>query len=253
MLGKWVRKMNKYGLIGYPLSHSFSKEYFTNKFSELNLSNYSYNEFAIENIKAFPELLLREKNLKGLNITIPYKEQIIPFLDELSDEASKIKAVNTIKVDSKGKLIGYNTDVFGFEQAIKPYLKSYHERALILGTGGASKAVQYALNKKGITCLVVSRNPIDNQLSYEQVNEYVLKHHKLIINATPIGMFPLINHAPNIPYQYLTEQHTLFDLVYNPNETEFLKKGKKHGAKTLNGLTMLHQQAEKSWQIWTTE
>ena len=241
---------NNYGLIGESLSHSFSKTYFESKFKKENLNSCSYNLFELNNINAI-KTLVNDNNLNGFNVTIPYKESIIPFLDELSEEAKTIGAVNTVKVVDE-KLIGYNTDVFGFKQSVKPFIKNHHERVLILGTGGAAKAVDYVLQEMGIHTLFVSRAPNASQISYEQINDYVVKHHYLIINCSPIGMFPNVNKKPTIPYAYLTDKHTLIDLVYNPIETEFLKEGKKRGCDVLNGLSMLQQQAEQSWRIWNS-
>ena len=258
-----MKQLQSYGLIGYPLSHSFSKKYFTEKFEKENLKDHEYNLFPIEQIEQFPELIKKHTSLKGLNVTIPYKESVIPFLDELNETAKEIGAVNCIKIEndketeSGKRLIGYNTDAFGFRQSIKPFLETQHEKALILGTGGASKAVHYVLKTIGIDCYFVTRTKIiDNQLitknefSYEELNEYVISAFKLIVNTTPLGTYPQVAEAPNIPYEFLTPAHLLYDLVYNPAETEFLKRGKKMGASTINGLSMLHQQAEEAWRIW---
>lgn len=263
--------MNKtYGLIGSTLSHSFSKKYFTEKFVKENSSDCEYNLYPIDNIDQLPQLITDNPTLCGLNVTIPYKESVIPFLDELDETAKAVGAVNCIKIvtpDSKIQnpksqiLIGYNTDVFGFRQSIKPFLEIQHERALIIGTGGASKAVAYVLKEIGIECFFVSRSKeqdkrIKNQDSgakiflYEELNENMINAFKLIVNTTPVGMFPLINELPNLPYQFITSSHLLYDLVYNPVETEFLKRGKSQGASTVNGLSMLHQQAEEAWRIW---
>lgn len=242
--------MQTFGLIGHPLTHSFSKKYFSEKFEKEQITNCTYELFDIENIEKLNEILKSTKNLKGLNITIPYKEQVIPFLSELSPEAKKIGAVNTIKIDNE-KLIGYNTDYHGFKQSLKPFIEITHERALILGTGGASKAVFHALNDLNIQCLFVSRNPKNNnEICYSDLNEYVFKHHQIIVNTTPLGTFPDTYNKPAIDYNSITSNHLLYDLVYNPEETLFLKEGKKKGAITLNGLEMLKLQAEKSWQIW---
>ncbi len=242
--------MNTYGLIGYPLSHSFSKKYFSEKFERENISDAEYHAFPIEQIELLPQLIKDNPSLRGLSVTIPYKETVIPFLDELNETAKKIGAVNCIKI-SNGKMIGYNTDAFGFKQSIKPFLASQHERALILGTGGASKAVEYILKEIGINCFFVTRNKTaENQFIYEEVNENMLNAFKLIVNATPLGMFPNINACPAIPYQFITSSHLLYDLIYNPTETEFLKKGKLKGAAAVNGFSMLQHQAEEAWRIW---
>lgn len=243
----------KLGLIGTKLSHSFSKDYFEKKFNHLNLENYTYELFELESIDSILSLI-EELHLDGFNVTVPFKEAIIPFIDNLDETAEKVGAVNTVKVNwenNKPQLTGYNTDVFGFEQMVKPYIKNHHERALILGTGGASKAVNFVLEKKGIKTLFVSRTKQVNNITYQELNDYVLKFHPLIVNTTPVGMYPQIEEYPPIPYNQLTLQHTLIDLIYNPEETLFLKKGKEMGTVTLNGTTMLHQQAEKAWTIWT--
>ena len=242
--------MKLYGLIGKTLDHSFSKSYFENKFITEHIQNASYSNFPLESIEEFKSLI-KKKTFNGLNITIPYKTLIIPFLDELSEEAKSIGAVNTIDFKNN-KLIGYNTDYIGFLNAIKPYLENTMEKALILGTGGASKAVVFALKKIGIKCLCVSRLPNEEQLNYDQLNHLVLKHHLLIVNTTPLGTSPNINECPNIPYQYITEKHLLVDLVYNPEETLFLKKGRKNLANILNGKSMLIHQAEEAWKIWNS-
>ena len=242
-----------YGLIGYPLTHSFSKKYFTEKFEKESISDSDYNLFPIQTIDQFPQLIKDNPRLCGLNVTIPYKESIIPFLNELDETAKAVGAVNCIKIESE-KLKGYNTDVFGFRQSIKPFLENHHERALILGTGGASKAVHYVLKEIGIDCYFVTRRKAADStnkiFSYEELNENMMNAFKLIVNTTPVGMFPDINQAPQIPYQFISSSHLLYDLVYNPTETEFLKHGKEKGALTVNGLSMLHQQAEEAWRIW---
>lgn len=241
------------GLIGKTLSHSFSKSYFENKFEEEKLANHSYELFELNSIEEFPELLKNNPDLVGLNVTIPYKESVIPFLDELDETAKEIGAVNTIKISRKeGKTIlkGYNTDAKGFGLSIKPFLKNTHERALILGTGGGSKAVNYVLKNLGITTLFVSRNAKENELNYKDLNDYVMKFHKLVINTTPLGMSPNEDTFPDIPYSLLDESHTLIDLVYNPKQSQFLTKGKEEGTEILNGLSMLHHQANEAWKIW---
>ena len=246
--------MKNYGLIGYPLSHSFSKKYFEEKFIKENITNCSYHLFNIKDINLFTELIETTEGLKGINITIPYKEKIIPFLTEIETTAKAIGAVNTIKItDQKNSLKGYNTDYYGFKKSLKPFLDINHERALIFGTGGAAKTVKYVLNELNIDCLLVSRTPKnENEISYDDVNEYVIKHHQIIINTTPIGMFPDVDNFPKFNYDNITPKHLLYDLVYNPLETEFLKKGKQQGCITLNGLQMLKLQAEKSWEIWNS-
>ena len=241
-----------YGLIGYPLTHSFSKKYFNDKFEKQNITDSEYNLYPIEDIALLPQLIKNNPSLAGLNVTIPYKETVIPFLNELDPVAKAIGAVNCIKIEA-GKLTGYNTDAFGFRQSIKPFLESQHERALILGTGGASKAVNYILKEIGIDCYFVTRekdHKMPNTFSYDELNEYIISSFKLIINTTPVGMHPNMNDAPPLLYGSVGKGHLLYDLVYNPIETEFLKRGKEHGASVVNGLSMLHQQADEAWRIW---
>lgn len=255
-----------FGLIGYPLTHSFSKQYFAEKFKKEQITGADYRLFPIEHISQFPNLLANNPNLTGLNVTIPYKESIMPLLDELDPISKAVGAVNCIKISGAvGNqlpiLKGFNTDVVGFRKSIKPFLEIQHERALIIGTGGAAKAVAYVLAEIGIDCFFVTRNkntakiPADfkNKLfSFEEVNEYVIRAFKLIVNASPIGMYPAIDEAPPLPYQLLTTEHLLYDLVYNPSETAFLKQGKLNGAATVNGLSMLSLQAEEAWRIWNS-
>ncbi len=258
-----MKKLQSYGLIGYPLSHSFSKKYFSEKFEKEQLKDHEYQLFPIETIEELPALLKKHSTLRGLNVTIPYKESVLPFLDELDPTAKEIGAVNCIKIisdekePSTKKLVGYNTDAFGFRQSLKPFLETQHERALILGTGGASKAVHHVLKTIGIDCYFVTRTKIidnnlilKNEFSYEELNEHVMTAFKLIVNTTPVGMYPDVEEAPAIPYEFLTPAHLLYDLVYNPPETAFLKKGKEMGTATVNGLSMLHLQAEEAWKIW---
>ena len=218
----------------------------------LQLTNHKYVNFDIENIEDFLEILSKyKKSLKGCNVTIPYKESIFNYLDEIDRTASEIGAVNTIKFSSDGKLVGYNTDVVGFEKSLIPLLKTHHTKALILGTGGASKAVAYVLKKLDIDYFKVSRNPIDNlALAYADISNQLLNEYSLIINCSPLGTYPNINEKPMIPYQFLTSKHLLYDLIYNPVETAFLIEGKKRGTQVKNGLEMLELQAEESWRIW---
>lgn len=241
-----------FGLIGYPLSHSFSKGYFSQKFKNEKITDSSYEVFPLENIEDFVGLCKQNYSIAGLNVTIPYKEKIIPFLDGLNDEAKIIGAVNTIKFID-GKKIGYNTDCYGFENSIKPFLKPYHTDALILGSGGAAKAIEYVLNKKHINFKYVSRKKNNLNLSYSDLNKSIIQESTVIINCSPVGMYPSVDKAPEIPYDGITDRHLLYDLVYNPAETLFLRKGKEKGAQTKNGLEMLYLQAEKSWQIWQTQ
>ncbi len=243
-------KQRLFGLVGYPLVHSFSKGYFTRRFEELNEPLCTYENFSIADISLFPGLVQANPSLFGLNVTIPYKESIIPFLNEMDEAAREIGAVNCIRIRN-GILKGFNTDVFGFEMSIKPFLENHYERALILGTGGASKAVAYVLHKWGIPFHFVSRSPAgDQELSYDVLKADVMHHFPLIINTTPLGTYPDIDACPSLPYEGLTEKHFLYDLVYNPEETTFLRLGRLAGTKTMNGYAMLVQQAERSWQIW---
>ena len=241
--------MKQYGLIGKTLGHSFSKSYFENKFITQHIQNASYSNLPLESIDEFKSLIKKKLSV-ALNVTIPYKTSIIPFLDELSEEAKSIGAVNTIHFKND-KLIGYNTDYLGFHNAIKPFLQNTMEQALT-SVLGAHKAVVYALEKIGIKCLCVSRLPNEQQWNYDQLNDLVLKHHLLIVNTTPLGTAPNIYECPKFPYQYITEQHLLVDLVYNPEETLFLKKGRENLANILNGKSMLIHQAEEAWKIWNS-
>lgn len=241
--------MNLYGLIGKTLKHSFSESYFREKFEKENIEAL-FRNFELESIESFPKLLTENPNLCGLSVTIPYKTAIIPFLDEIDPVAKEIGSVNSIRIRD-GKTTGYNTDAGGFSSSIKPFLAHGMERALILGTGGASKAVAYALRRIGLEVVYASRTPTDGQLSYTDINENAIKAFKLIVNTTPLGMYPDVLSFPNIPYEYLTPEHLLFDLTYNPSETAFLRKGKEKGSLVVNGLSMLKIQAEISWEIWT--
>lgn len=244
--------MKKYGLIGYPLGHSFSKNFFNEKFHSESI-NAEYVNFEIPSIKELPSVLLANPNLVGLNVTIPYKEQVISYLDELDKDAAAIGAVNVIKiVNQKGKtkLIGYNSDVIGFTQSIEPLLESQHKKALILGTGGASKAINYGLTKLGLECKFVSRSPREGMLTYETLTPEIMDEYKVIVNCTPVGMYPHADKYPDIPYECLTPNHLLYDLLYNPDTTLFMKKGADRGAVTKNGLEMLLLQAFGAWDIW---
>ena len=241
---------HQFGLVGKNISYSFSKGYFGEKFEKLNLEDYSYDNLDFQNIEDFPEFIKQNPTISGLNVTIPYKEAIIPFLDKLSKRAIEIGAVNTIKITKSGKLKGFNTDYIGFQKSIEPLLNVNHKKALILGTGGASKAVAYALKQLGISYLFVSRNDIGDAIGYNQINEKTFEEFQIIINCTPVGTFPNTNTFPEIPYEYFTSNHLAFDLIYNPAETLFLKKAKEQGAIVKNGLEMLTLQAEKSWDIW---
>jgi shikimate dehydrogenase len=240
-----------FGLIGKKLEHSFSKKYFTKKFSELDLDAV-YQNYELANITEIVDIFKIE-GLVGLNVTIPYKQSIIPFLDELDEVAQAIGAVNTVVIKN-GKTKGYNTDAYGFKQMIKPFFKSRHERAIILGTGGASKAIAYVLEGLGCVPIYISRYPnAEDQFAYEEINQNMIEACPLIVNTTPKGMFPNENEEIDFPTEFLTEKNLVIDLIYNPKETIFLKKAKAKKAWTLNGLTMLHQQAERSWLIWNEE
>lgn len=242
--------MREFGLIGFPLRHSFSKQYFTEKFAAENIRDAVYNMFELPDISELPALIARYPNLAGLNVTIPYKQAIIAYLDELDETARKIGAVNTIKFKN-GKLIGFNSDYQGFLQSLQGFFPCYSpSHAMVLGSGGASKAVQVALNTLEIPYKVVTRKPSENQVSYDQLTASCISSNALIINTTPVGTFPNTDAAPDIPYEFLSSHHYLYDLVYNPAETLFLKKGREHGAKTKNGMEMLSLQAEVAWQIW---
>jgi len=242
--------MSKFGLIGKNIDYSFSKSYFTKKF-EIEGLPHSYQNFDIESIDKFLNIIEYNKDLKGVNVTIPYKSTIIPFLDKLDEKAEDIGAVNTIEITENRTLIGHNTDYYGFKKSIEPYIKKNHNKALILGTGGASKAIAYALKKLGIDYNYVSRTVSNsNTLTYQTLTENIIENHHIIINCTPLGTHPQTNVCPPILYNFITESHLLFDLIYNPNETKFLTKGKQKGAVICNGLEMLELQANKAWEIW---
>jgi shikimate dehydrogenase len=238
-----------FGLVGRNISYSFSRGYFKKKFNDLGLMNHSYENFDIQSISQFPTIFKSTTNIKGLNVTIPYKEEVIPFLDKMDATAKKIGAVNTIKIDKAG-LNGFNTDAFGFKKALEPYLKEHHKKALILGTGGASKAVAFVLDELGIAFSYVSRNGGNNSFTYLDLNDNIILEHPLIINCSPVGTFPNIEEKPAIPYDKINSKHLLFDLIYNPVETAFLKTGKAKEATICNGYQMLEYQAEKAWEIW---
>ena len=245
-----VQEKQNFGLIGKNISYSFSKKYFLQKFLDLNLAaTHTYQNFDLENLKGFKKLIVSNK-IKGLNVTIPYKERIINLLDEIDNDAKKIGAVNTIKIDSKYKLIGYNTDYIGFINSIPFNLRKNIKKALVLGSGGASKAITYGLKKLKIEPIIVSRKKTQNYISYENINKNILMNTQMIINCSPIGTFPKTNESPKIPYEHINQKHTCYDLVYNPKESLFLKNSKKNNAKIINGLKMLKIQAEESWKIW---
>lgn len=242
--------IEKYGLIGKNISYSFSKKYFTEKFLEENLPNFSYENFDIQDINELQSIVAETLYLKGLNVTIPYKESVFPFLDKINKKALAIGAVNTIKITNKHNLKGYNTDYYGFKKAIKPFLKPQHKKALILGTGGASKAVAYALHELEVEYKFVSRSPSENQFSYEDLNASIFADFLVVINCTPTGTFPNVEESPPLPYSLFSKNHLAFDLIYNPAKTSFLKKAKEFNAETINGYQMLVFQAEKAWKIW---
>jgi len=242
--------MKTYGLIGKNIDYSFSRNYFKHKFESEKIVGYEYVNFDIEDIKEIVNVFKNQN--RGYNVTIPYKETIIPFLDYLNQDAKEIGAVNTIKVHKDGSLEGFNTDFYGFYKSLEPYLKSHHKKALILGTGGASKAVAFALKKLNIKYQFVSRNPKSNEISYEDLSKKEFEEAKIVINTTPIGTFPNVENYPNLPYSFFTKNHIAFDLIYNPQETKFLQKAKVNNAITINGSQMLILQAEKAWEIWNS-
>ncbi len=245
--------MKKYGLIGYPLKHSFSKGYFNEKFASEGIDA-EYVNFEIPTIALFKDVIANNPDLCGLNVTIPYKEKVIPYLDGLSNNAQNIGAVNVIRIErpKKGqvKLIGDNSDIIGFMESIKPLLLPHHKKALILGTGGASKAVYHGLRNLGVEGVYVSRTAKEGQLTYKDLTEEVMKEYTVIVNCTPVGMYPHVDECPDIPYQWITSEHLLYDLLYNPNTTLFMKKGEAQGAVTKNGLEMLLLQAFAAWEMW---
>lgn len=241
--------MKLYGLIGKPLKHSFSAAYFNAKFAAEELAGHQYQNFELENIAALPQLLQQQHDLVGLNVTIPYKKEVLPYLHHVDDTVQQIGACNCIKI-KEGKLYGYNTDVIGFSQSLQQYLQPQHKKALVLGTGGSSNAVQYALRQLGIAYHLVSRQKGLETFSYEDLNASIMREHLLIINTTPLGMFPNVDAAAPIPYEAITAQHLLFDLVYNPPKTLFLQKGEAQGAAICNGDQMLVLQAEAAWAVW---
>ena len=276
--------MTTYGLIGYPLGHSFSRKFFTEKFEKEEIDA-QYLNFEIPSIEEFPEIIKNNPELRGLNVTVPYKQQVMQYLDEISEEAKAIGAVNVVRIERpspqpspimgretmrnagnkpdglpikgdmseglRGSLIGYNSDVIGFVESIRPLLKAHHKKALILGTGGASKAIRYGLEKKlGMKTLFVSRNAREGMITYEEVTAEVLKEYEVIVNCSPVGMYPHVDECPALPYEAMNENNLLYDLVYNPLETLFMKKGAEQGATVKNGLEMLHLQAIASWKFW---
>ena len=246
--------MNTYGLIGYPLGHSFSRGYFTDFFGREGLDA-EYKNFELPNIEALDEVLNTEPTLRGFNVTIPYKQQVFPYLNELTEAAQAIGAVNVVKVIHRyGGLYlkGYNTDYIGFSDSIRPYLKPHHTHALILGTGGASKAVDYALRQLGLETKYVSRTAREDILSYDELTPELMAQYTVIVNTTPLGMHPKVNECPPLDYSLITKQHLLYDVIYNPAKTLFLQHGEEHGATISSGMDMLIGQAKAAWKIWTT-
>jgi shikimate dehydrogenase len=241
--------MRRFGLIGKSLKHSFSKTYFSKKFSDEGIKDCSYENFELPSIQHLKNIITGPESLNGFNITIPYKEEVLDFLDERNKIVETIGACNCVRIRD-GQLTGFNTDAPAFKASLQSRLQPYHQCALVLGSGGASKAVQYALNELGMEFLVVSRKKKEGVLGYEDVGPKVIKEHQVIINTTPLGMYPNINDDPPIPYEAIGEQHLLFDLTYNPPKTKFLQQGERNGAVIINGYDMLVAQAEESWRIW---
>ena len=244
--------MDLYGLIGFPLGHSFSAKFFAEKFSRESIDA-EYRNFEIEDVRKLLQIVDDYDNLRGLNVTIPHKQAVIPLLDALSDDAKAIGAVNVIRIirgENKTRLEGHNSDVIGFTESIRPLLRPHHQKALVLGTGGASKAVTFGLHKLGIETTYVSRRASTDRMTYQDVTTDIMQEYTVIVNCSPVGMYPHIDEAPALPYEALTENHLLYDLVYNPLETQFLQRGKARGATTKNGLDMLHLQALAAWDIW---
>lgn len=244
--------MKVYGLIGYPLSHSFSKGFFAEKFAREGIRDCMYESFPIPGIDELPALLAQYPDLQGLNVTIPYKEAVMSYLDELSPAAAQIRAVNCIRFKD-GRKTGYNTDAIGFRRSLEPLLQSHHNKALVLGTGGAAKAVQYVLESLNIPYKLVSRKASAETIAYEQLDAATMSSHTLIINTTPLGMYPNVSVAPALPYEHVTDKHLLYDLIYNPAVTAFLQQGADRGATIKNGHEMLILQAEASWEIWNND
>ncbi len=251
-MGKTEKRHYRFGLVGRNISYSFSQTYFSNKFSELGLDNHSYENFDLPSITGFIDLLKAHQDLKGLNVTIPYKEAVIPYLQSLDPKAREIGAVNTIRFRLEGP-VGHNTDAYGFRMAIQPLLQKQHTKVLILGTGGASKAVAYVLGQLGLHYTMVSRTKRPQHLTYDDLDMEVFREYQVLVNCTPLGTYPTIDQKPGLPYHFITESHLMFDLIYNPPLTAFLQEGKKRGATISNGLRMLQLQAEKAWELWNTE
>jgi shikimate dehydrogenase len=248
--------MRKFGLIGYPLGHSFSKKYFSEKFIRENITDCIYDNYPLTDINQLPALIAEDKDLCGLNVTIPYKSDVFRYLDIIESEAQEIGAVNVLKIirsNGKVKICGYNSDVTGIRDSLSPFITSKTNRAVVLGTGGSSKAVCYVLKKFGLDVVLISRNKKVGVLTYSDLDSSLLAGTGIIVNTTPLGMFPNIDSEPDIDYSQLSSEHILFDLVYNPEMTSFLKRGKERGSKVISGLKMLHSQAERAWQIWNDD
>ena len=240
--------MDRYGIIGFPLGHSFSRAFFTEKFQKEHIDA-EYVNFEIPSAHLLPEIVRSNPHLRGLNVTLPYKEAVIPMLDSMSDEAREIGAVNVIQV-REGRLKGFNSDIIGFMGSLRPLLKPWHQHALVLGTGGASRAIRVGLERLGLDWTYVSRTAAEGRLTYAALTPEVMEHFQVIVNCSPVGMFPKVDACPDIPYHLLSSRHLLYDLVYNPEETLFLKRGAQQGATIKNGLEMLHLQALASWEFW---
>ena len=241
----------RFGLIGKDIDYSFSRAYFTQKFKDLELPNYSYENFDFQDINELSEVLKENTNINGFNITIPYKEEVFPFLAFIDEKAKAIGAVNTIKFTKDG-LKGYNTDYYGFQKSIEPFIQPHHKKALILGTGGASKAIAFVFKELGIEYTFVSRRKKEGQFTYEELNQQLMEDYTVLVNCTPVGTFPAIHEKPALPYEFITAKHLLFDLIYNPEKTAFLVAGEAQGAQIKNGDKMLELQAEKAWEIWNS-
>ena len=240
--------MDRYGIIGFPLGHSFSRAFFTEKFQKEHIDA-EYVNFEIPSAHLLPEIVRSNPHLRGLNVTLPYKEAVIPMLDSMSDEAREIGAVNVIQV-REGRLKGFNSDIIGFMGSLRPLLKPWHQHALVLGTGGASRSIRVGLERLGLDWTYVSRTAAEGRLTYSALTPEVMEHFQVIVNCSPVGMFPKVDACPDIPYHLLSSRHLLYDLVYNPEETLFLKRGAQQGATIKNGLEMLHLQALASWEFW---
>lgn len=245
--------MKTYGIIGFPLTHSFSQKYFTEKFQREGISDCSYEVYPIRSVYELNDLIKQHSNLHGLNVTIPYKQLVLHHLNSIKEIPFGLKACNCIKI-KEGKTYGYNTDIIGFERSLLPYLKPYHKKALILGNGGAAEAVKFVFDKLNITYSMVSRKIHDgSELTYQDLNKSIIEENKLIVNTTPLGTFPNVHESPDIPYQFVTPEHFLYDLVYNPEKPLFLQKAEEHGATIKNGYEMLIIQAAESWRIWNED